>query len=223
LRTAGLLSSVSLSSAFYPNSKDIDGLINLRLKPGETARMDMYAAGIFPMGSDNDPVGKVGFTFYCPFISGLLVSRFQAGYAAESLAVGLPSGAKAIGIYGAKAGLRFTLPIMAPRWGIDFPHLFIERIWASIEAQAGAAWDQLTDGPEEIRCNYLGYLTLNMSVLNGFLKIRPSMGAVFDPEADNKFSPYLSVSTDLLSLLYRMENRRRMARTIGEFPETGYR
>jgi hypothetical protein len=221
LRNAGLLRSISLSSAFYPYSKDIDGLISLRLKPGETARLDMYAAGIFPMGSDNGLVGRAGLSFYWPFRFGVLVSRFQAGYAAESLSVVLPSGAEVIGVYGAKAGLRFTLPVAAPRWGIDFPHLFIERIWASLEAQAGTASDQLATGLEPVRYNYLGYLTLNMSVLNGFLKIRPSMGAVLDPAADKKFTPYFSVTTDLLALLDRMENRRRMTRTIDRFPEDG--
>jgi len=47
------------------------------------------------------------------------------------------------------------------------------------------------------------------------------MGAVFDPAAREKFTPYFSVTTDLLSLLDRMESRRRLARTVDEFPETG--
>lgn len=223
LRNAGLWRSISLSSAFYPYTKDIDGLISVRLKPGETARMDMYAAGFFPIGSENGFVGRAGVTYYQPFLFGVLVPRFQAGYAAESLTVGLPSGAEIIGVYGVKAGLRLTAPILSPRWGIDFPHLFIERIWATLEAQVGTALDDLTAGPERIRYNYLGYVTLNMSVLNGFLKIRPSLGAVFDPGEDNKFTPYFTLTTDLLSLLDRMEKRRGMARTIDHFPETEYR
>jgi len=219
LRDGGLLRQISVSSAFYPFSEDIDVILRARMKPGEIARWDMFAAGIFSVGSKNSAAGQAGVTFYWPVRIGVLVPRLQVGYSPESLAVRLPSGGEVIGIYGTKAGLRFTAPVLAPRWGIDFPHLFIERVWGTLEAQVGAALDQLTAGPERIRYNYLGYVTLNMSVLNGFLKIRPSLGAVFDPEADNKFTPYFSVTADLLALLDRMEGRRRMARTIDQFPE----
>jgi len=222
LRGSGSLRSVSLSSAFYPCTKDIDGLVNARMKPWAQTRLDLYAAGFFSMDSDRDWSGRAGLAFYWPVRFGVLVPRLQAGYSADSLAVRLPSGAETVGIYGAKAGLRFTMPVAAPKWGIDFPHLFIERIWGTIEAQAATAWDQLTEGPESIRYNYLAYATLNLSVLNGFLKFRPSLGAVFDPDAPDKITLYFSVTMDLLSLLDRMENRRRMARAIDRFPEAKY-
>lgn len=223
LRNSGSLRSISLSSVFYPFTKDIDGLLGVRLKPWAQTRLDLYAAGFFTLDPDRGMAGRVGLTFYLPFWYGVLVPRFQAGYAAESMAVRLPSGAEAVGIYGVKASLRFTMPILAPKWGIDFPHLFIERIWGSIETQAGAAVDDFFGRPASTRYNYLVYATLNMSVLNGFLKFRPSLGAVFDPDERDKITPYLSVTMDLLNLLDRMESRRRMARSIDRFPETEFR
>jgi len=225
LQSSGVLRQISLSSAFYPYPKDVDGQIRLRLKPGPDNQLNLYGAGFFSIRSDKNPGARAGFAYYQPVGFGLLVAQIQTGYEPDSLAVRFPSGKEIVGFYGAKAGLRFTAPVLAPQWGIDFPHFFIERIWATLEGQAGIAADALNNGFGAIHYNLLGYATANLSILNGFLKIRPSLGAVYDPDPapeENKITPYFSVTADLLSLLDRMEARRRMVRTLDQFPEIGY-
>ncbi len=220
LRERGGFRQISLSTAYYPYPRDLDARLNLRLQPGRSSQVNLYGAGYFSFAAGQDPGFRAGFAYYQPAGIGLLVTQVQTGYQPDSLAVKFPSGAEIEGMYGAKAGVRFTAPILAPRWGIDFPHLFIERIWVTLEGQAGIACDRLGNAWTEDHYNVLGYLTANMSILNGFFKIRPSFGGVYDPVADEPLTPYFSVTADLLGLLDRMNERSRARRSIDDFPIT---
>jgi hypothetical protein len=217
LRDHGLLRQVTVSSAYFPVPRDLDARLDLRFQPGRSNRVALYGAGYFSFAAGQEPGVRAGFSYYQPVRIGLLVTRIQTGYQPDSLAVIFPSGAEFEGIYGAKASARLTLPILAPRWGIDFPHLFIERVWLSLESQAGACVDRLADGPGVIHYDLLGYLTANLSVINGFLKIRPSGGVAWDPAGD-RFEPYFSVTADLLDLLDRMRERSRARHALDDIP-----
>ncbi len=220
LRDRGGLRQISASTAYYPYPRDLDVRLNLRLQPGRSNQVSLYGAGYFSFATGQGPGARAGFAYYQPAGIGLLVTQVQTGYQPDSLAVKFPSGAEIEGIYGAKAGVRFTAPILAPCWGIDFPHLFIERIWVTLEGQAGIVMDRLENTRVKDHYNVLGYLTSNMSILNGFLKIRPSFGAVYDPAADEPLTPYFSVTADLLGFLDRMNERSRARRSIDDFPKT---